>query len=589
MISPYSRQQFTVAKGLIAVFAATFFGSAAAAPQILSLAPSEKVAAARAKSSISRSSAYASTFKTASTAVVFDAATLHSLAVNEEAVFSLPNGQSYIYVARSVTRDDYGNVSWVGQLKNGAGRHNVVATTGPAGTFASIDTPEDEWMIVPGENGEFVYLINGSREAALSEIRPNRDDAVAVPEEIAAQEVNAALRTDLHLDKHSDQYTPIQNLPQPNLAKAAPTPQQTVDVMVVVTQGFASFHGANLETRLAQAFAGANTSLTNSEVAITLRKVGPTIIRNYPDATAAASSTELDAITNNTGVFSDIEDLRWAYGADLVTLIRQPQPNSGSGIAWLGKFRVISGAEVWSSTRNMYSVVDLCNFSGCDSGLFAHELGHNMGLAHDQANAPSAPSRPYAYGWKVNSGNNARNFRTVMSYAPPSRSVPVFANPNLFICNPAGWSPADACGQANVADTARALNENRGMVAAIKTATQLVLSTPASAASTATSTTVQVSRTGGSTQAISVNYATANGTAIAGTDYTATSGTLNWAANDSAAKTITIALVPNSSAKGRTFSLVLSNPLRTTVAAPSQVTVMHAGTGGGSSCRVSPP
>jgi hypothetical protein len=41
--------------------------------------------------------------------------------------------------------------------------------------------------------------------------------------------------------------------------------------------------------------------------------------------------------------------------------------------------------------------------------------------------------------------------------------------------------------------------------------------------------TVIVARVGGSLRAGSVNYTTANGTAIAGKDYTAKSGTLNWA------------------------------------------------------------
>src|SRR5436190_276975 len=48
--------------------------------------------------------------------------------------------------------------------------------------------------------------------------------------------------------------------------------------------------------------------------------------------------------------------------------------------------------------------------------------------------------------------------------------------------------------------------------------------------------TVTVSRTDGTSGAVSVHYATSDGTATAGSDYTATSGDLNWADGDSANK-----------------------------------------------------
>lgn len=52
--------------------------------------------------------------------------------------------------------------------------------------------------------------------------------------------------------------------------------------------------------------------------------------------------------------------------------------------------------------------------------------------------------------------------------------------------------------------------------------------------------TVTVERVGGVGGAVSVDYATTDGTASAGSDYRATSGTLNWAAGDGADKTFTV-------------------------------------------------
>ncbi len=66
-------------------------------------------------------------------------------------------------------------------------------------------------------------------------------------------------------------------------------------------------------------------------------------------------------------------------------------------------------------------------------------------------------------------------------------------------------------------------------------------------------------RTANSTGAISVNFATANGTATSPADYTAQSGTLTWANGDMADKTVTITLAPDAVVEGvETFTVTLS-------------------------------
>src|SRR5205807_2615111 len=56
--------------------------------------------------------------------------------------------------------------------------------------------------------------------------------------------------------------------------------------------------------------------------------------------------------------------------------------------------------------------------------------------------------------------------------------------------------------------------------------------------------TITVTRTGGSAGAVSVQYATTlAGTATPGSDFTATSGTLNWATNDSSSKTFNVSII----------------------------------------------
>jgi hypothetical protein len=72
---------------------------------------------------------------------------------------------------------------------------------------------------------------------------------------------------------------------------------------------------------------------------------------------------------------------------------------------------------------------------------------------------------------------------------------------------------------------------------------------------------IAVERHLGSTGTVSVSFATSNGTATSGTDFTSTSGTLTWADGDIAPRTITIPILQDAVVEGKeTFSIVLSSP-----------------------------
>lgn len=72
---------------------------------------------------------------------------------------------------------------------------------------------------------------------------------------------------------------------------------------------------------------------------------------------------------------------------------------------------------------------------------------------------------------------------------------------------------------------------------------------------------VTVERSRGEAGSVSVSYSTQNGTATAGQDYTAVSGTLSWGPGDESRKTITIPILDDAASEGsETVRLVLSNP-----------------------------
>jgi hypothetical protein len=72
---------------------------------------------------------------------------------------------------------------------------------------------------------------------------------------------------------------------------------------------------------------------------------------------------------------------------------------------------------------------------------------------------------------------------------------------------------------------------------------------------------VRLQRTAGYAGAVSIQYATRDGTATAGSDYVAGSGTLNWPAGDTTERSFSVAVNADSVSEGdETFSVQLSNP-----------------------------
>ncbi|WP_305908995.1 autotransporter domain-containing protein [Methylomarinum sp. Ch1-1] len=96
-----------------------------------------------------------------------------------------------------------------------------------------------------------------------------------------------------------------------------------------------------------------------------------------------------------------------------------------------------------------------------------------------------------------------------------------------------------------------------------------------SSASEGNTVTVTVNRTAGSDGEARVDYATANGTAVAGSDYTEKSGTLVWNDGDASPKTITLQTLTDSDTleQDELFSIILSNPSGATLGSVDTVDI----------------
>lgn len=88
-----------------------------------------------------------------------------------------------------------------------------------------------------------------------------------------------------------------------------------------------------------------------------------------------------------------------------------------------------------------------------------------------------------------------------------------------------------------------------------------------------TTVTLYVNRTGGLGNVTTVNYATSDGTATAGSDYTAASGTLTWEAGDTAPKPISVAFLA-AATNAQTVNVTISSPSNATIAASQNTIVL---------------
>src|SRR5262249_54443704 len=89
------------------------------------------------------------------------------------------------------------------------------------------------------------------------------------------------------------------------------------------------------------------------------------------------------------------------------------------------------------------------------------------------------------------------------------------------------------------------------------------------------STTITVTRTGGSTGSVGVTLATSNGTATSGSDYTAVTQIVSFASGDTTNKTVTIPILDDSIFEGNeTVNITLSNATGGAAVGPTSAAVL---------------
>jgi hypothetical protein len=273
----------------------------------------------------------------------------------------------------------------------------------------------------------------------------------------------AALPPDNHplvvVDDDPNATPPIGNTSQQSDTTAAAAGDSTVDLLVVYTSAAKAKEGgqAAMEALITLGVDSANQAYSNSQIAMQLRLVH---MAEMTYTEPGNMNTDLTRLQNTTdGILDQVHQLRDQHKADLVALIVDNGGNS-CGIAY-----VMTNGPRASFASFAFSVTARDCIA---NNTLAHELGHNMGNAHDRATGGTG-AFPYSYGYRDEIGK----FRTIMAYACPTVSCPrvkFFSNPRLlYNGRPLGID--HTINPANSADNARSMNEVRQVVSAWRAAT----------------------------------------------------------------------------------------------------------------------
>lgn len=383
--------------------------------------------------------------------------------INDIITINLAANEHYQAKITKIKRKQNGIVHIFAKINHQKETTPVVLTLGKSQFFFRIVT--DNHVYVAQGNNNQGKLLN---EQWLTKENNNHTNDVKIPQESPRYSQKATQKQIATDYSRKNSSTALPHLISKNSTLNAARKNNdmaTIKVLFVYSLSAETLYDGDVFTRLNHLVEVTNQIYLDSEVNMQI-EITDTLAVDYPDE--ILSEQALDDITYQTHeAFTNIENIRFEAGADMVALLR---PNMDAdtvcGIAW-------GNNEVNNSIGFMYSHTSI----DCPDYVNAHEMGHNMGLAHSQAQGNEGYSFPFARGYRISDPENG--FSTVMAYSVSNAGkIYKFSNPEI-LCTELACG-IDRNDTVNGADASYALNQLRFQLANIMdTETNLTLASEA--------------------------------------------------------------------------------------------------------------
>ncbi len=373
--------------------------------------------------------------------------------LGSEIALPLPGGQTEVMVltGREVDADGIVQIQGVSRMDGLAAP--TLLSVSPAGVFGVVMSQGREYQVVTRQGQVQILDPHGAGWTP-----PRGEDHIAGHTDGAHPEDSAA-------DTDAAMAGAVMGAVSTASATVVPTALKagsidtTITLLMTYSSSYVTLWGSEAlaRLRLSNLVQVANAAYANSGTGIAFKVTGWALVRQ-PDTTPQAI---LPALRAGSGNFSGVPALKRSSGAAMTVFFAPFNATTSKtntcGLAYVPA----AGAQGLAAFKSqaatlMYAALNDGQSGNyyCESLTLAHELGHNLGNAHDKANSSFAGVFGYSYGKGVNG-----QFGTVMSYISPR--VALFSSPQLT-CTASGA----ACGSAteNVVAT---LLQTKSAVAAL--------------------------------------------------------------------------------------------------------------------------
>lgn len=222
-------------------------------------------------------------------------------------------------------------------------------------------------------------------------------------------------RIDVEADEADDTAIPPLTVSRetPRTEKPAALPSRPLRLLLGYTpRALTDFPDIHAAAR--QIVSQINLTLANSNVALTVELAGMDRV-DYTEAADETSGSMLNAVTIGTGDFARLAALRQVVKADLVMVMAHWVYDNNCGRGWQLDTLDNGTTSLAEAARFGISVLSTDGANCATVRSAPHEIGHNLGAAHDRYVTPNAAPGPGSYNYGF--ADVAARVRDMMAYA----------------------------------------------------------------------------------------------------------------------------------------------------------------------------